>query len=684
MYGLLLEGLRNFIITKWSSEIWIEICTQANSPEIQFETRKVYDEALLPNLFQISSKLLDTPEDEIKFGMGVSFVEYVGSKGYQGILRVLGRELRDFLNGLDNLHEFLRSSYPKIRPPSFFCVNESGTGITLQYRSHRAGFVPFFCGWMTELAKVLYSKEMKVEIVGQKDRGKQIETILRLHFHNHSFNEIDEELPVPAIVFFEAFPFNFVFNRGMKLLNIGRSMANALPNIVGKNVADIFILSRPVIPFTWDDIMLHTNIIFELTSNEISKEVNLNDEQNNTGDQSDTNRGRLKLRGQMKYMGEWDAIVFLGTPIMRDVDSMLEIGLYLNDLSMHDSSRDMVLAGEQQSAELKLALEQENEKSKRLEESLRRLDEEMRRTDELLYQMIPRSVAERLRAGEAAVDTCETFDNVTLLLSDVVGFTTICSGLAPLEVVSLLNKLYSVFDGLTEKHKVYKVETIGDAYMIASGCPSRTEYHAPFIAEMAMDMVESVQTVKDESKEPPESLRIRVGIHSGPAVAGVVGVKMPRYCLFGSTVTTSELMEQTSSPQRIQVSVKAFENLSKYGVYDLTEKGRVELKDGGIILTYWLNGRSNPSDDEKTAKFLDELNTERERIADSNMASSYQRSGESWESVTASRCSSARTLASKRSSMSLSQRASLADPGIDLKSMARLKSLAQINENNKR
>ncbi|VDP52001.1 unnamed protein product [Schistosoma margrebowiei] len=108
------------------------------------------------------------------------------------------------------------------------------------------------------------------------------------------------------------------------------------------------------------------------------------------------------------------------------------------------------------------------------------------------------------------------------------------------------------------------------------------------------------------------------------------------------------------------------------------------MQDGGTILTYWLNGRSNSSDDEKTTKFLDELNTERERIADSNMASAHQRTGESWESVTASRCSSARTLASKRSSMSLSQRASLADPGIDLKSMTRLKSLAQINEYNKR
>ncbi|KAK4470290.1 hypothetical protein MN116_005858 [Schistosoma mekongi] len=550
MYGLLLEGLRNFIVTKWSIDVWNEICQQANSSDVQFETRRVYDEALLPNLFKTSASVLDTPEDEIKFGMGLTFVEYVGSKGYQGILRVLGRELRDFLNGLDNLHQFLRATYPKMQPPSFFCVNESKTGITLQYRSHRVGFVPFFCGWMTELSKVLYEKEMKIEIVGQKDRGKQVETILRLHFHNQSFASLEEELPVPAVVFFEAFPFNFVYNRGMKLLNIGRSMANALPNIVGKNVSDIFRLSRPVIPFTWDDVMLHTNIIFELTSNEVNKGVALNDDQNNKGSELDLNRGKLKLRGQMKYMFEWDAIVFLGTPIMRDVDSMLEIGLYLNDLSMHDSSRDMVLAGEQQSAELKLALEQENEKSKRLEESLRRLDEEMRRTDELLYQMIPRSVAQRLRAGEAAMDTCETFENVTLLLSDVVGFTTICSGLAPLEVVGLLNKLYSVFDGLTEKHKVYKVETIGDAYMIASGCPTRTDYHSPFIAEMALDMVESVQTVKDESKEPPESLRIRVGIHTGPAVAGVVGVKMPRYCLFGSTVTTSELMEQTSSPQK--------------------------------------------------------------------------------------------------------------------------------------
>ncbi|GFY61325.1 soluble guanylate cyclase 88E [Trichonephila inaurata madagascariensis] len=107
------------------------------------------------------------------------------------------------------------------------------------------------------------------------------------------------------------------------------------------------------------------------------------------------------------YMEEWRSMVYLGTPVMRDLDAMVHTGLYINDLSMHDFSRDMVLAGQQQSAELKLALDQELQKSKQLEESMRKLDIEMRRTDELLYQMIPKQVADRLRKGEASVETCQ-------------------------------------------------------------------------------------------------------------------------------------------------------------------------------------------------------------------------------------------------------------------------------------
>lgn len=116
-----------------------------------------------------------------------------------------------------------------------------------------------------------------------------------------------------------------------------------------------------------------------------------------------------------------------------------------------------MLAGTQQSVELKLALDQEQQKSKKLEESMRKLDEEMRRTDELLYQMIPKQVADRLRRGENPIDTCEMFDSVSILFSDVVTFTEICSRISPMQVVSMLNAMYSIFDTLTERNNVYKV-----------------------------------------------------------------------------------------------------------------------------------------------------------------------------------------------------------------------------------
>lgn len=146
----------------------------------------------------------------------------------------------------------------------------------------------------------------------------------------------------------------------------------------------------------------------------------------------------LSIAGQMVYMDNWRMIMFLGTPVMPDLNALITTGLYINDLSMHDFSRydnqllpfvdsvpnavsisnsyrDLMLAGTQQSVELKLALDQEQQKSKKLEESMRKLDEEMRRTDELLYQMIPKQVADRLRRGENPIDTCEVSDSINSL-----------------------------------------------------------------------------------------------------------------------------------------------------------------------------------------------------------------------------------------------------------------------------
>ena len=143
-----------------------------------------------------------------------------------------------------------------------------------------------------------------------------------------------------------------------------------------------------------------------------------------------------------------------------------------------------------------------------------------------------RSVAEALKLGNTVPP--ETFDNVTIYFSDIVGFTTISHYSSPIEVVQLLNDLYTLFDEILSGYDAYKVETIGDAYMVVSGLPIRNgNRHAGEIATFALDLLHNCGKFQIKHL-PGVPLRLRIGIHSGACVAGVVGLKMPRYCLFGS------------------------------------------------------------------------------------------------------------------------------------------------------
>ncbi|XP_029931403.1 retinal guanylyl cyclase 2 isoform X2 [Myripristis murdjan] len=232
--------------------------------------------------------------------------------------------------------------------------------------------------------------------------------------------------------------------------------------------------------------------------------------------------------------------------------------------------------------------------SSNLEELIRERTEELeiekQKTEKLLTQMLPPSVAEALKKG-CTVEP-EHFDSVSLYFSDIVGFTTISANSEPIEVVDLLNDLYTIFDAIIGNHDVYKVETIGDAYMVASGVPVLNENrHAAEIANMALDILSAVGTFKMRHM-PDVPVRIRIGLHTGPCVAGVVGLTMPRYCLFGDTVTTASRMESSGLPYRIHVhesTVKILLEL-KQG-YKVELRSRTELKGKGVEETYWLVGK---------------------------------------------------------------------------------------------
>ncbi|CAH0402481.1 unnamed protein product [Chilo suppressalis] len=222
--------------------------------------------------------------------------------------------------------------------------------------------------------------------------------------------------------------------------------------------------------------------------------------------------------------------------------------------------------------------------------------EEKRKCEELLYQLLPKSVASQLIMGQPVM--AETYDQVTIYFSDIIGFTQLSAESTPLEVVDLLNDLYTSFDSIIENFDVYKVETIGDAYMVVSGLPMRNgNRHAAEIARMSLALLGAVR-VKTVPHRPGEKLLLRIGMHSGPCVAGVVGLKMPRYCLFGDTVNTASRMESHGEALKIHVSPKTKEVLDLYDCFELECRGEISMKGKGKMTTYWLIGEKSSNNND--------------------------------------------------------------------------------------
>ncbi|XP_017052054.1 speract receptor isoform X2 [Drosophila ficusphila] len=226
------------------------------------------------------------------------------------------------------------------------------------------------------------------------------------------------------------------------------------------------------------------------------------------------------------------------------------------------------------------------------------LQEEKKKTDALLHEMLPRCVADQLKKGHK-VDP-EHYEQVSIYFSDIVGFTAMSAECTPLQVVDFLNDLYTCFDSIIGHYDVYKVETIGDAYMVVSGLPLRNgDLHAAEIATMSLHLLSAVSEFKIRHR-PTNRLLLRIGIHSGPVCAGVVGLKMPRYCLFGDTVNTASRMESSGVPLKIHCSWQCRQLLDRLGGYHFQERGVISMKGKGEQRTYWLLGEDEEARTRRT------------------------------------------------------------------------------------
>ncbi|MEG3863240.1 adenylate/guanylate cyclase domain-containing protein [Microcoleus sp. herbarium12] len=240
------------------------------------------------------------------------------------------------------------------------------------------------------------------------------------------------------------------------------------------------------------------------------------------------------------------------------------------------------------------------EQTKQLEQLVERLQNEIqerrlvelalrvaqKKSDDLLLNILPAAIVENLKKGESY--PAERFESATVLFADLVDFTSLAARISPLELVDFLNKIFSKFDELTEKHNLEKIKTIGDAYMVVGGLPVAMADHAEAIANMALDMQEAIADFKMDTGEP---FQIRIGIHTGPVVAGVIGTKKFIYDLWGDTVNVASRMESQGLSGSIQVTAAVYEQLKDRYLFE--ERGAIPVKGKGDTIVYWLKAKKS-------------------------------------------------------------------------------------------
>jgi adenylate cyclase len=232
----------------------------------------------------------------------------------------------------------------------------------------------------------------------------------------------------------------------------------------------------------------------------------------------------------------------------------------------------------ERSEEQRRTLELVNDQNQSLLRAIRQ------QSEALLLNILPAPIAERLKASSDVI--ADSFEAVSVLFADIVGFTALSARSAPEDLVRMLDGIFTEFDRLADERGLEKIKTIGDAYMVAAGLPDACADHAARTAHMALDMIDALARFNEKTGT---DLRVRVGIHSGPVVAGVIGRRKFIYDLWGDTVNTASRMESHGVPSRVQITDATRDALPD--TFIVEERGVIDVKGKGPLRTWFLTGR---------------------------------------------------------------------------------------------
>lgn len=429
--------------------------------------------------------------NDVLEAFGAHFLDYCVQSGYDHILKVLGRNLRDFLCNLDALHDHLATIYPGMEAPSFRCTETADGTLLLHYYSKRQGLEHIVIGIVKAVAKEMLNTEVAVSVkeaisddndhvvfairetaAGYKNAGHSklglqtfdLNTIAGKQGFQLSDSENDgkrHHRELNLLSFCKAFPFHIMFDRKLIISQAGVAMTRVLNKRIPFAFNEAFDLARPRMEFTFQNVMSYINTVFIITAKQTalrnaetaSKVMSPRSDEGRRGSEAVP---VLRLKGQMIYIPKNDCVLFLCSPRATNLDCFKQLGIFYSDIPVYDATRDLIFMSHARRAERELVerLEETSNDLKKLESAL---IENKRQTDELLHSILPKEVAAKLRLNQPV--PAENYKIVTILFSDIVGFTALCSDdkIVPMDIVRMLNKLYTYFDMLSGMNDVYKV-----------------------------------------------------------------------------------------------------------------------------------------------------------------------------------------------------------------------------------
>lgn len=333
----------------------------------------------------------------------------------------------------------------------------------------------------------------------------------------------EQSIGVSAAITKKLFPYHVIVDENFVIRQVGDDLPSVLKDteadLVGDNIADVFVMTKPIgMDWDWQWIRKLGDQAFDVKP---------------TADTGGISR-RLRFKATVKHISEKPQLTMLIlTPDANNLEDLRKMNLTLSDLPVHGAHRDAVFLREHLSTHMNNALKME------------KLSKSLAREKALLESLLPEHAAAGLRAGKTVEPMLH--NNVTFFFSDIVGFTNICEQIYPWDVISMLNRLYGAMDYLAGKFNLFKVETIGDAYVCCSGLPQADEDHAKNVANFAIAVNHCCQQVLSPLDEAP--IRLRIGINSGSCASGVVGMTNPRYGQLAAISLKLELFHRTSISQ---------------------------------------------------------------------------------------------------------------------------------------